>query len=149
MATIVRLYNLSTFFAAAVCGCLSFLAPCSAQADPQGKNINVWRLIIIGGFFGDLSELTYAGKETVNGTDYQVLEHKMIGTVQGKECPFDQKVYVGPDNLIHRFTLSLTLDGKPGSEVAELTNIKTGQDMTPASFEFTLPPGSQEKSTTL
>jgi len=126
-------------------------------ADPQGKNINVWRLITIGGFFsvytwihqgvyvGDLNELIYAGRETVNGTDYQVLEHKMVGTVQGKDCPFDQKVYIGPDNLVHRYTLSLTVDGKPGTEVAELTNIKTGQAMTPASFVFSPPRSSQEK----
>lgn len=130
-----------------------------ARADSHGKNINVWRLITIGGFFsvytwmrqgiyvGDLSELTYAGKETVDGAVYQVIEHKMIGTILGKACPFDQKIYIGTDNLIHRFTLSLTRDGKPGSELATLTNIKTGQPMTPASFAFAPPPGSQEKPT--
>jgi RNA polymerase sigma factor (sigma-70 family) len=121
----------------------------TTEADPQGKNINVWRLIIIGGFFdvytwmeqgiyvNDLSELSYAGIETVNGTSYQVLEHKMIGSVRGgRACPFDQKIYIGSDNLIHRFTLDFTLDGKHGSEMAELTNIKTGQTMTPADFVF-------------
>jgi len=128
------------------------------DADPEGKNVNLWRLIIIGGFFdvytwiyrgiyvGDLSELSYAGVENLNGTNYQVLEHKMIGSLHGKACPFDQKVYVGPDFLIHRFTLDFTLDGKPGSEMAELTNIKTGQPMTPADFVFDLPPDAKEKT---
>jgi len=128
------------------------------DADPEGKNVNLWRLIIIGGFFdvytwiqrgiyvGDLSELSYAGVENMNGTNYQVLEHKMIGSLHGKACPFDQKVYVGPDFLIHRFTLDFTLDGKPGSEMAELTNIKTGQPMTPADFVFALPPDAKERA---
>ena len=129
-------------------------------ADPQGKNINAWRLIIIGGFFDvqtwiakgiyarSSSELTYAGVETVGGTSYQVLEHKVVGTISGKACPFDQKIYFGPDGLIHRFTLDCTLDGNAGSEVAELTNIKTGETMAPGDFAFTPPPGAQEDATT-
>jgi RNA polymerase sigma factor (sigma-70 family) len=127
-----------------------------ALADPQGKNINVWRLIVIGGFFdvytwvrhgiyvGDLRELSYAGVEIIRGTSYQVLEHKMTGTIRGKDCPFDQKIYIGPDNLIHRFTLEFTLDGRPGSEVAELANVQTGQIMGPSDFRFVPPAGSKE-----
>ena len=127
-----------------------------ALADPQGKNINVWRLIIIGGFFdvytwvrqgiyvGYLRELSYGGVETIRGTSYQVLEHKMTGTIRGKDCPFDQKIYIGPDNLIHRFTLEFTLDGRPGSEVAELANVQTGQIMGPSDFRFVPPAGSKE-----
>jgi outer membrane lipoprotein-sorting protein len=126
------------------------------KTDPEGKNINVWRLIIIGGFFDvetwihngiyvdSLNELSYAGVETLNGTQYQVLEHRMIGTTKGKTVPFDQKIYFGPDNLIHRFTLDFTWDGKPGSEAAELTNIRTGEAIAPANFIFVPPSGSKE-----
>ena len=126
--------------------------------DPQGKNINAWRLIIIGGFFDvqtwiakgiyarSSSELTYAGVESVGGTRYQVVEHKVVGTISGRPCPFDQKVYFGPDGLIHRFTLDCTLDGNAGSELAELTNIKTGEAMAPGDFAFTPPPDAQEEA---
>jgi hypothetical protein len=73
-----------------------------------------------------------------------VLEHKMTGTIRGKDCPFDQKIYIGPDNLIHRFNLEFTLDGRPGSEVAELANVQTGQIMGPSDFRFVPPAGSKE-----
>ena len=125
------------------------------DADPQGKNINVWRLIIVGGFFdvytwvrggiySDPSKLTYAGVETIKGTDYQVLHHKMIGTLRKKACPFEQDVYVGSDNLIHRYTLHFKYEGMPGTEEAELTNIRTGKTMTPDEFKIAPLPGSKE-----
>lgn len=127
-------------------------------ADAQGKNINVWRLITVGGFFSvytwirdgiyvdDLSELTYAGKETVEGVAYQVLEHKMVGCMQNKSCPFDQKIYIGSDYLIHRFTMAFTIDGKPGTEYAELTNLETGKPMSPSEFAFTPSPAFTEQA---
>lgn len=116
--------------------------------DPEGKNINVWRLIIIGGFFdidhwirrgvyvGDLENLHYIGTEEIDGVKYKVLEHHMTGTIQGKDCPFHQKVFIGPEGLITRFTLDFTLDGKPGSEVAELKDIKLGEKMAAEDFQF-------------
>jgi outer membrane lipoprotein-sorting protein len=124
-------------------------------ADPQGKNVTLWNLTVIGGFF-DLqgwmarnvgNDLSYAGTETIHGTSYEVLEHKTMGMIQGKSCPFDDKFYVGPDNFIHRFTLDFTLDGQPGSELAELTNIKTNQAMAAGEFVFEPPPGSSEEPT--
>ena len=122
-------------------------------ADPQGKNINVWRLINIGGFFSvytwvrrgvyaEPSELHYRGRETVGGVEYAVLEHKMVGTMKGKASAFDQKIYIGPDSLIHRFTLDFVLDGKPGREVAELTNVRMGEPMQPTEFAYTPPTGA-------
>lgn len=116
--------------------------------DPEGKNINVWRLITIGGFFdvdhwirrgvyvSDLANLKYVGTEEIDGVKYKVLEHKMTGTIQGQDCPFHQKVFIGPEGLISRFTLDFTLDGKPGSEVAELSSIKLGEKMAAEDFEF-------------
>ena len=125
----------------------------SQVADPQGANINVWRLITIGGFFSvdtwirngiyaDLSELHYIGRQTVDGTEYQVLEHKMVGTMHGKDVPFDQKVFFGPDHLIHRFTMDFTIDGKPGTEYADLTNIHLSQPMQSSEFAYTPPVGA-------
>ena len=125
----------------------------SEAADPQGKNINVWRLITIGSFFSvdtwirrgiyaDPSELHYLGKQTVDGVDYQVLEHKMVGTMYGKDVPFDQKVFIGSDNLIHRFTMDFAIDGKPGTEYADLTNIHLGTPMQASEFAYTPPAGS-------
>ena len=123
------------------------------EADPQGKNINVWRLITIGGFFSvytwirrgvyaEPGELHYRGRETMGGVEYEVLEHKMVGTVKGGAVPFDQKIYIGADNLIHRFTLDFVLDGKPGREVAELTNIRMREPMQPTEFAYNPPPGA-------
>jgi outer membrane lipoprotein-sorting protein len=126
------------------------------EADPDGKNINVWRLIIIGGFFdvehwlqrgvyvGDLNDLEDAGTEEIDGVKYHVLEHHMTGMIQGKQCPFHQKVFIGPEGLISRFMLDFTLDGKLGSEVAELTNIKLGEEMNAEEFQFTPPANPYE-----
>jgi RNA polymerase sigma factor (sigma-70 family) len=122
-------------------------------ADPQGNNINVWRLITIGSFFSvdtwvrqgiyaDPSELHYLGRQTVDSVDYQVLEHKMVGTMYGKDVPFDQKVFIGPDHLIHRFTMDFAIDGKPGTEYADLTNIHLGTPMQPADFAYAPPVGA-------
>lgn len=122
--------------------------------EPAGENINVWRLVTIGGFFdvhhwvrrgvyvSDLDDLKYLGVETIDDVDYHVLEHKMTGTIQGKDCPFHQKLFIGPEKLVTRFTLDFTLDGKPGSEVAELTNIKLGEPMQPSDFKFEPPKGA-------
>jgi len=86
---------------------------------------------------------TYVGIKTINGVDDQVLELKMIGSVRGgRECPFHQKIYIGPDNLLHRLILDFTLDGESGSEVAKLKNIQIGQAMTPNEFVFIPPVGS-------
>jgi len=123
------------------------------EADPQGKNINVWRLITVGGFFSvytwvrqgiyaDPSELHYRGKEIVDGVECDVLEHLMTGHLHGKPVPFDQKVFFGPDGLIRRFTLDFTIDGKPGTEYADLTNIRLGTPMLPADFAYAPPVGA-------
>ena len=125
----------------------------SQAADPHGANINVWRLITIGGFFsvdtwirGGIyarpSELHYIGRQTIDGTEYQVLEHKMIGTMHGKDVPFDQKIFFGPDHLIHRFAMDFTIDGKLGTEYADLTNIHLKQPMQPSEFVYTPPIGA-------
>ncbi len=122
-------------------------------ADPQGANINVWRLVTIGGFFNvdawirkgiyaDPTELHYIGRQTIDGTEYQVLEHKMVGTMYGKDVPFNQKVFFGPDHLIHRFTMDFTIDGKPGTEYADLTNIRLSQPMQASEFAYTPPVGA-------
>ena len=127
------------------------LSHTKTKADPEGKNINVWRLVTVGGFFDihywvergiyvrDLKNLRYAGVEKINDIEYEVLEHEMTGTIQGKSCPFHQKLYIGPEKLVTRFTLDFTLDGKPGSEVAELTNIKIGEPMQASDFVFKPP----------
>jgi len=123
------------------------------DADPQGKNVNVWRLITVGGFFdvytwvrqgiyADPSELHYIGQQTIDDTVYQVIEHKMVGTMHGQSVPFDQKLYIAPDHLIHRFTMDFTIDGKPGTEYADLTSIHLGSPMQPADFVYTLPSGA-------
>ncbi len=123
------------------------------DADPQGKNVNVWRLITVGGFFdvytwvrqgiyADPSELHYIGRQTIDDTVYQVIEHKMVGTMHGQSVPFDQKLYIAPDHLIHRFTMDFVIDGKPGTEYADLTNISLDSPMQPADFAYTPPSGA-------
>ena len=126
----------------------------SQAADSQGANINVWRLITIGSFFdvdtwiqngiyADPKDLHYIGRQTVDGTEYQVLEHKMVGTMHhSKDVPFDQKVFFGADHLIHRFTMDFTIDGKPGTEYADLTNIHLSQPMQSSEFAYTPPAGA-------
>ena len=124
--------------------------------DPQGANIRVWDSLVIQAFFNaftavkqsaytqnDLSDLHYAGTERVDDVPYQVLEHRMIGTIAGGvQSPFVQRLYIGPDDLVHRYVLKFEQNGRPGSEVAELANIKTGAPMPAADFAFTLPPSA-------
>jgi thiol-disulfide isomerase/thioredoxin len=118
---------------------------------PGGGNIHVWDSIVVQAFFDtpnavkdwiyvdDLNALTYAGTETVDGTSYRVLIHLMTGTLRGKSCPFVQRLYIGPDDLIHRYRLDFTYDGKPGVEIADLRNIRLNASLTSAEFAFTPP----------
>lgn len=122
-------------------------------ADPKGQNIHVWDSLIVQAFFNvftavkqsvytkpDLSDLHYAGTEQVDDVTYQVLEHRMIGTITGgAQSPFVQRIYVGPDDLIHRYVLKFQQNGRPGSEVAELEDVKTGVSLSAADFAFTPP----------
>ena len=90
----------------------------------------------------DLSDLHYAGTERVDDVTYQVLEHRMIGTIAGgAQSPFVQRIFIGPDDLIHRYVLHFQQDGKPGSEVAELENIQAGAPLAASDFAFA-PPAS-------
>ena len=121
--------------------------------DPQGQNIRVWDSLVIQALFNvfsavkqsvytqsDLSDLHYAGTERVDDVTYQVLEHRMIGTIEGgAQSPFVQRIFIGPDDLIHRYVLHFQQDGRPGSEVAELENIQTGTALPAADFAFTPP----------
>ena len=123
--------------------------------DPQGQNIRVWDSLVIQALFNvfsavkqsvytqaDLSDLHYAGTERVDDVTYQVLEHRMIGTIAGgAQSPFVQRIFIGPDDLIHRYVLHFQQNGKPGSEVAELENIKVGAPLPAADFAFA-PPAS-------
>lgn len=123
--------------------------------NAQGKNIRLWDAAPIQAFFDvpsamrecvyvrDPDAVKHAGEETVNGVNYQVLEHRMQGLVSGGESsPFTHRLYIGPDYLIHKHMLLFQSGGQPGVQVAELSNIKTNVAMTAAEFSFKPPAGA-------
>lgn len=127
----------------------------SEPVSPNGVDLRLWDGIPIQAFFdptaalrylyySDPSELRYEGEQTVDGVRYRVLSHHFAnGNIAGGErSPFDQRVYVGPDDLIHMYVLEFRSAGRPGVQVVRLRNVRVNAPMAPADFAFT-PPAAQ------
>lgn len=118
-------------------------------AEPDGSNIHLWDSIAIQSFFnvqagigylyhGNISELRYEGEQTLDGVKYRVISHYFAnGNIAGKEqSPFWQRLYIGPDDLIHRYVLEFRSGGRPGVQMMRLENIRLNAKapLTPADF---------------
>ena len=81
------------------------------------------------------------GDQELDGVTYKVLHHHFGGgnIAGGENSDFEQRLYVGPDNLIHMYVLEFTSAGRPGIQIMRLRNIKVNVPMTRSSFAFTLP----------
>ncbi|MBV9849952.1 MAG: redoxin domain-containing protein [Armatimonadetes bacterium] len=129
-------------------------------ADPRGQNIRVGDSLVIQAFFNaftavkqsahannDLSDLHYAGTERLDEVSYRILERRTNGTLaNGAPSPFVQRIYVGPDDLIHRYVLKFRVNGRPGSEIAELQDIRAGAPLSASAFTFTPPTPSEAQA---
>ena len=102
-----------------------------------------------------LKDVSYAGKEVVDGVTYDVLSTRPNKTAVGNGSPLDvttsDKIYIGDDNFIHMdITYKLYTSNNPADPdsstgtVSTLIykNIKVDQTMNPKSFQFTPPVGA-------
>jgi outer membrane lipoprotein-sorting protein len=95
-----------------------------------------------GGQLPQANRIRYAGKGTISGVEYRILEliwprNSIVGLDQEQIDRF----YVGPDNLILRTSTELRKDHGPfrKSEVA-LTNVSLDHPFQPSDFAYSLPP---------
>jgi outer membrane lipoprotein-sorting protein len=127
----------------------------TTPADPEGLNIHLWDGVPLQAFYDPeyalhqylylqhLDELELAEDQEIDGVTYKVLHHHVEnGNIAGGEASaFEQHLYIGPDDLIHMYTLEFTSGGRPGLQIMRLRNIKLNVPMTTNSFAFT-PPGN-------
>jgi hypothetical protein len=90
-------------------------------------------------FIADPNMLQYDGRRTIDGVTYRVLRHYFPkGNIAGGEdSPFSQRLYIGPDDLIHQYVLEFVSGGRPGVQVARLRNIRINRPISAASFSLT------------
>lgn len=72
---------------------------------------------------------------------YDVIQHDFKGgnIAGGEDSSFDQRVYVNPDGFIEIYELQFTSQGRPGLQIMQLSNIKTGVDLKESDFDFKPP----------
>ncbi|MDB6024326.1 MAG: polymerase, sigma-24 subunit, subfamily, partial [Verrucomicrobiales bacterium] len=121
--------------------------------EPDGSNLRLWDGMPLQAFFGpehairqyifvkDMEQLKSEGEQQIDGVTYRVLYHhyKQGNIEKGEESPFDQRLYIGPDNLIHRYVLEFMSGGQPGIQIMELSNIQVNVPMNEEDFSYTPP----------
>lgn len=118
----------------------------------DGHTLHLWDGIPLQAFFDpqaalhylyytDLSEVKSEGEKTIDDINYRVLYHHFQGgnIAGGEQSDFDQRLYIGPDNLIHMYVLEFTSAGNHGVQVMQFKNIRTNIPLTKADFAFTPP----------
>ena len=124
----------------------------TAPVSHDGKELRLWDSIVLQAFFsvraaseyfyaGRISLMTIEGTRVIDGVAYTVLYHHLSGgsIAGGAMSDFDQRVYIGPDGLIHMSVLVFQEAGAPGIQMMRLRNIKVNDPMSPESFIFTPP----------
>ena len=131
----------------------------TTPAHPDGHNVHLWDAMPLQAFFdpevairaylylSDLDELDSEGEQELDGIAYKVLHHRVEGgnIAGGENSDFEQRLYVGPDNLIHMFVLEFTSAGRPGIQIMRLRNIKVNVPLTESAFAFTPPSNQPER----
>jgi outer membrane lipoprotein-sorting protein len=129
------------------------------SAHPEGLNVHLWDAMPLQAFFdpetairqylylSSMEELDTEGDQELDGVTYKVLHHHFGGgnIAGGENSDFEQRLYVGPDNLIHMYVLEFNSAGRPGIQIMRLRNIKVNVPMTKSSFAFTLPSNQPER----
>ncbi len=125
----------------------------SLSAVTSGSTPHLWDATPIQAFFdpleairdtlfiADPNRLQYEGRQTIDGVSYRVLRHYFAnGNIAGGEkSPFRQRLYIGPDDLIHQYVLEFVSGGRPGVQVARLKYIRVNRPMSKSDFTFTPP----------
>ena len=116
-----------------------------APADALGKNIESLWAAPIGMFFsgrfqsmsGGKPTTTYLGKQTVEGTEYDVVKFS-----DPKPYPYVSTLYIAPNKLATRLEMELNQDGRAIKLDAVLRNVKTDVALPAAAFAYTPPKGA-------
>ena len=120
-------------------------------AAANGSNIRLWDSVAVQAvfdpdealsylYFRDVSDLRYAGEKTENGVRYRIIAHTFKnGITGGERTPFEQQVYIDPNNRIPRYTLEFRSGGHTGVQVMRLFNIRVNDaaPLTAADFAAT------------
>ncbi len=123
------------------------------EAKTDGSDLHLWDAVPYQAFFGvesairnyvyasDLNELDIEKEQKIAGVTYRILHHhfKNGNIAGGESTPFEQRLYIGPDDLIHMHVLEFTSLGRTGIQVMKLTNLKVNAPMKEEDFTFTLP----------
>lgn len=116
------------------------------KADAQGKNIDtLWAAPVSMFFSGQFSlfssttksETTYAGKQTVDGIEYDVVQ--LSGA---KPFVYTGKLYIAPSKLATRLDLEIKQGEQSVKLDAVLKNIKMNAPLTDAVFAYVPPKGT-------
>lgn len=125
------------------------------RTPPNGFNLKLWDSIALQAFFSFRHGISYLYRfadhpenlkiedpQELDGVTYTVIHyHFANGNIEGgAKSPFDHRVFVAPDGLIHRYELHFVSNGQPGVQVMQLRNIRLNEPMPTDSFVFT-PPG--------
>jgi outer membrane lipoprotein-sorting protein len=123
------------------------------KVSSHGRELRLWDSLALQAFFDvrtalranlytrDLTSLRVEGTRVVDGISYTVIFHRFKdGNIEGgARSDFDQRVFVAPDGIIHRYELGFTSNGKPGLQVMQLRNVKLNEPMTREAFAFAYP----------
>ncbi|MES2464920.1 MAG: outer-membrane lipoprotein carrier protein LolA [Armatimonadota bacterium] len=129
----------------------------SAPIASDKSNLRLWDATPVQAFFdpmaairntlftSDPNLLRYEGKQNLNGVTYQVLSHFYAnGNIAGGEdSDFEQRIYIGPDNLIYQYVLEFRSGGRPGVQVVRLRNVRVNVPMKTSDFAFKPPVARQ------
>ena len=124
------------------------------RTPPTGFNLKLWDSIALQVFFSFRHGLAYLyqfhhhpenlkleGPQMLDGVTYTVIHYPFAdGNIEGgASSPFDFRIFVAPDGLIHRCELHFVSNGQPGLQVMQLRNIRLNEPMVTGSFAFTPP----------
>ena len=114
-------------------------------ADAQGRNISaLWATQIsmffsgqFTGFGGDKPTPMYVGRQTVDGTDYEVVQ-----TSSAKPFIYTAKLYIAPSKLVTRMEMQITQDKQKIAYDAVLKNVKVDATLSDSVFAYAPPKGA-------
>ena len=113
--------------------------------DAQGKNIEAeWAAPIsmffsgrFDGYGGDKPAPAYVGKQTIEGSDYEVVQTSSV-----KPFIYTTKLYIAPSKLVTRMEMQITQNKRTFNYSAALKNVKVDAPLSDAAFAYAPPKGA-------
>lgn len=115
------------------------------KASPDGANINAFMLDQVRTFFrperltpGPAQQLTYAGREQIDGREYEVL---VVGAPATAGTSW--RYYISPDDdLVRRIVTTTSREGKTWTRVVQLDNVRLNLPVSDERFRWAPPAGA-------